>query len=229
MKTNRKCSVLVLLSGLMLVSSLSAGKKIDFAEAKARYTGLTVFQTNEGSGFGGYFEYSLKNADRLVAQLNFVTVSGDDYPLYYYDYYTGQTYYYESADKRRLMFLPVYVGYKKILFADQIANNFRPYLEVLGGAVMALDPPNISDFTERIRLMTTAWAPGYQIGGGVDFIYGPGVIVSLFAGYDYVKFGHKIDLPETYYYDDGSVIPNDYSGQKDFSGLVLKIGFGKKF
>jgi hypothetical protein len=229
MQAKNKHSILMVLFSLALTGSLLAAKKIDFTEAKVRYTGLTLFQTNEGSGFGGYLEYSLKNADRLVAQLNFVSVSGDDYPLYYYDYYTGQTYYYENADKRRLMFLPLYIGYKKVLFADQIANNFRPYLEVLGGAVMALDPPNISDFSERIKKMTTAWAPGYQLGGGIDFLYGPGVIVSLFAGYDYVKFGHKIDIPETYYYDDGTEVYNNYSGQKDFSGLVLKLSFGKKF
>jgi hypothetical protein len=37
---------------------------------------------------------------------------------------------------------------------------------------MALDPPNISDFSERIKKMTTAWAPGYQLGGGIIFCMG---------------------------------------------------------
>lgn len=228
MNVKGKYSILLILLGLMVVRSLSAAKKIDFTEAKARYSGLTIFQTNEGSGFGGYFEYSLKNADRLVAQLNFVVVSGDDYPLYGYDYY-GNLVTYESPNKRRLMFLPMYVGYKKVLFADQIANNFRPYLEGLGGAVMALDPPNIPDFGKRMKKMTTAWAPGFQFGGGVDFIYGPGVLVSLFAGYEYLKFNHKIDLPQIYYDDFNNPIPNNYTGQKDFNGLVIKLSFGKKF
>jgi hypothetical protein len=222
MNLRSKYSFFVLLVGLTWASSLSAAKRIDFTEAKARYTGLTIFQTNDGSGFGGYLEYTLKNADRLVAQLNFVSVSGDNYPMYGYDIY-GNLVSYENAYKRRLMFLPMYVGYKKILFADQIANNFRPYLEGLGGAILALDPPNIPGFSERIKKMTTAWAPGYQIGGGVDFIYGPGVLVSLFAGYDYIRFGHKIDLPLADYSND------NYSGQTDFSGLILKLSFGKKF
>jgi len=226
MKAKKKYLILPILFGLAILSPLSAAKIISFSEAKAKYTGLTLFQTNQGSGFGGYFEYALKNADRLVAQINFIMVSGDDYPLTYYDGYNYYTY--ERADKRRLMFLPVYAGYKKILFADQIANNFRPFIEGVAGMVMALDPPNIPDFSERIKKMTTAWAPGLRLGGGVDFIYGPGTIVSLFVGYDYVRFARKIDIPETYYDDLGVEIPNSYTGQKDFSGLIIRIGFGKK-
>jgi|GEM_PF-521748 len=229
MNKKGKYSFMSILFALIVASPLSAAKKIDFSEAHARYSGLSIFQTKEGSGFGGYFEYSLKNADRLAAQVTFTIVSGDDYPLYYYDYYYDQYFYYEYADKRRLSFLQFVCGYKKIMFADKIANNFRPYLECLGGVVMALDPPNIPEFGKRIKKMTTAWAPDIQFGGGVDFIYGPGVLVSLFAGYDYLKFAHEVDLPQTYYDINGIPYTNNYTGQKDFSGLVIKLSFGKKF
>jgi len=228
MNTISKYKVGLILLGLVMTIPLSAAKKINFTEAKARYSGLTIFQTNEGSGIGGYFEYSLKNANRLAAQVMFTVATGDDYPLYYYDYYYDQYYYYESASKRRLSFLHLLGGYKRILFADKIANHFRPYLECLGGAVMALDPPNIPDFSDRIKKMTTAWAPGFQIGGGIDFLSGPKTLVSIFAGYDYLKFAQKIDPPQVYYDEDGNPLENRYSGQKDFSGLVIKISFGKK-
>jgi hypothetical protein len=132
MQAKNKHSILMVLFSLALTGSLLAAKKIDFTEAKVRYTGLTLFQTNEGSGFGGYLEYSLKNADRLVAQLNFVSVSGDDYPLYYYDYYTGQTYYYENADKRRLMFCRCISAIKKYYSPTRlpiISGHISKFLE----------------------------------------------------------------------------------------------------
>ncbi|MDD5230700.1 MAG: hypothetical protein PHC43_05180 [Candidatus Marinimicrobia bacterium] len=228
MNTKGKKSMMLILFALIVVSPLSGAKRIDFTEARARYSGLSIFQTNEGTGFGGYFEYSLKNADRLAAQLNFTIVSGDDYPIYNYDPYYDQIYYYENPVKRRLMFLSFYGGYKKVLFADKIANNFRPFIGCMGGAVMALDPPNIPEFGKRIKKMTTAWAPAFQFGGGIDFLYGPGTLVSLFAGYEYLRFAHKIDLPQPYYDISGIYYVSRYSGQKDFSGLVIRLSFGKK-
>lgn len=227
MNTKGKKSMMLILFALIVVRPLSGAKRIDFTEARARYSGLSIFQTNEGTGFGGYFEYSLKNADRLAAQLNYTIVSGDDYPIYGYDIY-GNLVSYEYAYKRRLSFLQFLGGYKKIMFADKIANNFRPFIECLGGAVMALDPPNIPEFGKRIKKMTTAWAPAFQFGGGVDFLYGPGTLVSLFAGYEYLRFAHKIDLPQPYYDISGIYYVSRYSGQKDFSGLVIRLSFGKK-
>lgn len=78
--------------------------------------------------------------------------------------------------------------------------------------------------------MTTAYTFGGRIGAGVDFLYGPGTIITLYFGYDYIHFAKKIDItkyegeiPEDW------VFPKDYNGLKNYSGLILKIGFGKKY
>jgi len=194
------------------------------SEQYPRFGGLALFQANRGSGLGLFYEYSLKPNLRLTGQVNFLMVKGsNDFPIY--DYYTGMTY--ERVDKRRLALWPLQVGMKQILFQDQIANNFRPFLELAAGPVLALDPPNVPDFEERLKNIRTHWAPGLRLGGGVDFLYGPGMMVSLFVGYDLIKFARLIDKPDPDLYYEGVELP--YNGQRNYSGLLLKIGFSKRY
>lgn len=78
--------------------------------------------------------------------------------------------------------------------------------------------------------MTTAYTFGGRIGAGVDFLYGPATIVSLYFGYDYIHFAKKIDITEYKgEIPEGWVFPEDYDGLKNYSGLILKIGLGKKY
>lgn len=203
-----------------------AQKNYSIVDPKAKYGGLTLIQTDRGSGLGLFFEYSRQNADRLTLQANFLMIKGsNDYPLY--DPYTG--YIWERSDKRRLTLCPLYLGYKKVLFADKIANNFRPFFEISLGPVIAFDPPNIPDFSDRIKRMRLFYAPGFQVSGGADFFYGPGTTISLYFGYDFIKFAHKIDRPEAYNYPEGYDTSKLYQGQQKFNGIVIKIGFGKRY
>jgi hypothetical protein len=207
-------------------------KKYSIVDTKAKYGGINLLQTDHGSGLGLFFEYSRQNADRLTAEVNFILIKGyTDYPMY--EYYDGYIYTYERSDRRRLTLMPFYLGYKKILFTHQIANNFRPFLEFAAGPVVGIDPPNIPDFSDRIKRIRFHYTGGFWFGAGAEFFYGPGTTLSIFCGYQYIRFGKKIDRPEAwvndYYTSIGMDPTNLFDGQQNFKGLILKLGFGKRY
>ncbi len=217
----------------LLLNSSLAGKRFNIDDPHAKYGGLTLIQTDRGSGLGGFFEWSINTSNRIGINASLLMIKGKyDYPIIIpYDPYNpsyGYSYY-EKSDKKRLSLLPVYINYKRVLFTDAIANNFRPFLNISFGPVIAFDPPNVPDFVERWKKMTTAYTFGGRIGTGVDFLYGPGTIITLYFGYDYIHFLRKIDASKNYEMPEGYEVPKDHDGLKDYSGLILKIGFGKKY
>jgi len=209
----------------------SSQKKYGIDDPSARYGGLALIQSNNGGGIGGFYEFALNSANHLTANLNFVFVKGDnDYPLYdpYTSYYYNTSYYYERENKTRLNFLSLHIGYKRLLFTNQIANNFRPFLYFNAGPVAAIDPPNVSDWSTRMKNIKYFYAGSINAGGGIDFITAPRSLISLFIGYDYIHFGEKIDIPSELP-PPGEDLSKYYTGKQDFSGLVIKISFGRKF
>lgn len=219
------------LSGLLRAQP-KVDKKYSIVDPKGRYGGISLLQSNHGSGLGFFYEHARKNADRLSAEIDFLVVKGyADYPMY--EYYGDYVYVYERSDRRRLTLMPVYLGYKKILFTDKIANNFRPFGELSGGLVVGIDPPNIPDFSDRIKRIRFHYAPGFRLGAGVEFFYGPSTTLALFVGYQFIRFAHKIDRPDsailTYYSELGFAPTNLYQGQRNFQSMIVKISFGKRY
>ena len=83
---------------LMLVFSIliAKPKKYSIDDPNAKFGGLLLLQTNNGSGLGGFFEKAINSSNRLTANLQWLFIRGkNDYPIYdpYYDpygYYTMQ-------------------------------------------------------------------------------------------------------------------------------------------
>jgi hypothetical protein len=197
-------------------------KGIDDPDAK--YGGFSIIQSNNGAGFGGFYEYAINASSRLTANIHLLIVHGkNDYPIY--NPYDPYGYTYERADKTRLSFIPVLVGYKRILFVDKLANNFRPYLQIDGGFVTALDPANVPDFSDRMKNMEVYYTGILRAGAGMDFMTTPRTLISVFLGYEYLKFANKIDLP----YELPEEPDKYYTGRKDFTGITIKVSIGKKF
>lgn len=218
--------------GILLFQSLPAKSLQLIDDPEAKYRGLSLLQAKNGSGIGGYFEWSLNVSNRIAATLNFLIVRGEnDYPIYdpYYDPYGY--YAVERSDKTRLQLLSITPGYKRVLFVDKLDNNFRPFLMVGAGPVLAIDPPNIPDLSERIKQIRFYYSGILSVGGGIDFVYGAGTIVSLFFGYELVRFPYKIDLPDYLELLEEEELDASqfYTGRRDFSGLILKISFGRKY
>ncbi|MBU0711201.1 hypothetical protein KJ762_06830 [bacterium] len=199
-------------------------------DPNARYGGLALVQSNNGGGVGGFYEWALNSSNHLTANLNIVFVRGkNDYQIYDYNssYYYNSPVYLDRPNKTRLNFLSFQLGYKRILFTDKLANNFRPFLYCNAGPVIAMDPANVPDWSERMKNIDYYYNGTVHFGAGIDFVTMPKSLISLFIGYEYLNFPNKIDIP--------SDLPPEedwdsyYTGRRNFSGIVIKISLGKKF
>jgi len=216
MKTKYTFTRVLLLAVLLFVGlpSLWAQGSIPIDDPSGKYGGVSLVQSDRGTGAGLYYEWSLNSANRIGAHANLLVVRGkNDYPLY--DPWTGYTF--ERHDKKRLILLPVFATYKRVLFVDKIANNFRPFLAAAAGPIISFDPPNIPDFADRMKDIQVGATFGARVGIGMDFLYTMGTLISLFIGYEQIEFADALD---------GS---DNYDGIKNYSGITVTLGIGKKY
>lgn len=194
---------------------------------KAKFSGLSYIQITNGAGIGGFYEKYFAKSHRIGIESTFIIARGEnEYPVY--NYYTG--YYMEKPNKKRLSFLNVNLRYKKVLFVDKIANNFRPFISVSAGPVVAFDPPNVEKMSERFKNIETTVSLNGIVGIGLDFLYQGDSGLSFFAGYNYLQFGSKLDPDpdELKKYEGINDFIFDY-GKKDFSSAIIKMSITRKF
>jgi hypothetical protein len=191
-------------------------------DVKAQFSGLSYVQITNGAGIGGFYEKYFAKSHRIGVESNFILARGEnEYPMY--DYYTG--YLIEKTNKKRLSFLNVNLRYKKVLFVDKIANNFRPFLMVSAGPVVAFDPPNVEKLGNRIKNIETSFSFNGNVGVGLDFLYQGDSGMSFFAGYNYLHFNSRLD-PDP---EDMKEFEGYDFGKKDYSSALVKISITRKF
>ncbi len=216
----------ILIVVFLVFKPLLGQSTVPIDNVDAKFAGLSYVQITNGAGVGGYYEKYFAKSHRMGIETNFIITRGEnEYPIY--DPYYG---YLERSDKKRLSFLNINLKYKKILFVDQIANNFRPFLSLSAGPIIAFDPPNVPELSERFKNIETSLSWNGSAGVGIDFLYSGNSGMSFFAGYNYIKFPNKLDQdPENY----KELIGNngyeyDY-GKKDYSSALVRISIIRKF
>ena len=209
---------------IMSFQLLFAQNIVPIDNVKAKFTGLSYIQITNGAGIGGFYEKYFAKSHRVGIEGNFILARGEnEYPVY--NYYYG--YYMERTNKKRLSFLNVNLRYKKVLFVDKIANNFRPFLLVSAGPVVAFDPPNVEKFSKRIKNIDTKFSLNSNVGIGLDFLYQGNSGMSFFVGYNLLQFNSNLD-PDPESLKQYTEYEFDY-GKKDFSSMIVKISLTHKF
>jgi len=212
LKKNRYLAILFIL--VLGLNHTQAGNRSSIDDPKGKYGGVSIVQTDRGTGAGLFYEWSLNASNRIGVSSNLLVVRGkNDYPIY--DPLTGYTF--ERYDKKRLTLMPILATYKHPLFTDKIANNFRPFLSASAGPILSFDPPNVPDFAERMKNISVGATFGARIGAGLDFLYAMGTIISVNIGYEFIEFQKPLDGSDT------------YDGLANYSGITIAIGVGKKY
>jgi len=224
MKKIKKMLWLLLIFVIVVPVFAQSANPID--NIKSSFAGLYYVQVTNGAGVGGYYEKYFARSHRIGLESTFIVGRGEnEYPVY--NYYYNQ--YMERSDKTRLNFLNVNVRYKKVLFVDKIANNFRPFLSVSAGPVIAFDPPNVPEISKRFKNIKTRYSFNATIGTGLDFLYSGDTGLSFFVGYNLLRFSSKLDPdPEDYKeYDGIDEYQYDY-GKKEFSSAIVRISITRR-
>ena len=86
MKTKNDFNIRVLILFVFLlfwIPALWAQGFIPIDDPNGKYGGVSLVQSDRGTGAGLYYEWSLNSANRVGAQANLLVVRGkNDYPLY---------------------------------------------------------------------------------------------------------------------------------------------------
>ena len=96
------------------------------------YKGFGLQVGEQGTGIFFHRVWDSNNALQWLFQGCFFDVKGEDYMMVY-DPYTNQ---YRSVGDKYILIMPMFSGVKYFPFADQIANNFAPYVTAQLGPVL---------------------------------------------------------------------------------------------
>lgn len=117
----------------------------DEAEGPAHYgTGLgaSLLLTNYGFGLGALYRVALGEATSLVAELS-IGSGKDEREQEFFVGFFGDT----VVPYKRHSFLmaPLHVGVERRLFRDTIEDDFRPFVQLLGGPAVGFQWPYFDD------------------------------------------------------------------------------------
>jgi hypothetical protein len=171
--------------------------------ASEGYKGFGLQVGEQGTGV--FFHQTWRSSDKLqwLFHGKIFDVKGDE-QMMIYDYYTGQ---YRSVGDKYVFIVPLFGGGKYFPFADQIANNFSPFVTGQLGPVLTIDGAESNTFSTRWGKSKGIWSVGGYAGVGVDFLMANGMMVSVGAGMDILPMNGIVD------------------GEKHYNGAIIHVGF----
>jgi hypothetical protein len=174
-----------------------------FLFASEGYKGFGLQVGEQGTGV--FFHQTWRSSDKLqwLFHGKIFDVKGDE-QMMIYDYYTGR---YRSVGDKYVFIVPLFGGGKYFPFANQIANNFAPFVTGQLGPVLTIDGAESNTFSTRWGKSKGIWSVGGYAGVGVDFLMANGMMVSVGAGMDILPMNGIVD------------------GEKHYNGAIIHVGF----
>lgn len=179
--------------------------------------GLDILISNNGFGLGGFYRHQYTN--ELFGTMTFaISDAKDDNEVEYVTYY-GQTI--VPGKINRFLLIPLDVGVQYRLFADDILDNFRPYINAAIGPTLVFATPYEREFFNSLGYGQAHYTVGGYIGFGAFFGSDKESLSGINIRYYVVPFRKGIDS-----------MVNGYGGidtKKDFGGLFITLNFGSVF
>jgi hypothetical protein len=186
--------------------------------------GVDILLSNNGFGLGGFYRHQYTRD--LSGTVTFgLAESKDDNEVEYYDYW-GQSFI--PGKINRFLLFPVLFGVQYRLFADDITDSFRPYVNAGAGPTMVLVHPYRDESTgeQMDYFKSIGYAhPRYTVGGYIG--------AGAFFGSD---MGSLSGINIRYYFvpvDGGIESLVNAAGKKmkktDFGGFFITINLGSAF
>lgn len=171
--------------------------------ASEGYKGFGLQVGEQGTGV--FFHQTWRSSDKLqwLFHGKIFDVKGDE-QMMIYDYYTGR---YRSVGDKYVFIVPLFGGGKYFPFANQIANNFAPFVTGQLGPVLTIDGAESNTFSTRWGKSKGIWSVGGYAGVGIDFLMANGMMVSVGAGMDILPMNGIVD------------------GEKHYNGAIIHVGF----
>lgn len=133
---------------------------------KTHAWGLDLMIGNDGFGLGVFYHHLLNDVVTAFATCSF-SEARDVRQIDFVNYWTGAQW---SPNKvNRVFRVPLFVGVQYRLFAEDITDNFRPYVQAGAGPVMLYITPAEKEFFSSLTDGFTKYTYGGFVGAGAQF------------------------------------------------------------
>jgi len=127
--------------------------------------GVDLMFGEGGFGLGGFYRNSLNSTLTFFTDMS-ISEAKDENEFEYVDYW-GQTY--TAGKKNRIFLVPFFAGLQNRFFANDLGDNFRPYVNFAAGPAMVLTTPYEREFFNSLKYAHSNFTVGGYIGFGANF------------------------------------------------------------
>ncbi|MFA6596961.1 MAG: hypothetical protein WCS69_04500 [Ignavibacteriaceae bacterium] len=127
--------------------------------------GVDLMFGEGGFGLGGFYRNNLNNTLTFFTDMS-ISEAKDENEFEYIDYW-GQTY--TAGKKNRIFLVPFFAGLQNRFFANDLGDNFRPYLNFAAGPAMVVTTPYAREFFNSLKYAQANFTVGGYIGLGANF------------------------------------------------------------
>ncbi len=173
--------------------------------------GINLLVSTNGFGLGSFYRHEYSEDLSGFLDLS-ISEAKDDDEKDYYDYYTGTRY--TPGKINRFLVVPLLFGIEKRLFADEIVDNFRPYVNAAVGPTMIYVFPYNEEYFSALGHGRPRYTAGGYIGLGAFFGSERSNLLGLNIRYYFVPYPAGLPSLET-------VAP-----KKEFGGFFITLNFG---
>ena len=193
--------------------------------------GIDILLSNNGFGAAGFYRREFSRDIFGTLTLG-IAESKDDNEVEYMDYW-GQSF--VPGKINRFLVIPLHVGVQYRLFAENITDSFRPYINAGAGPTLVLAAPYNKEYFNSWGYATSHYTLGGYIGVGAYFGSDMGSLSGVNIRYYFVPFSSGIESlrgPNEYSLDQNDQIittPGTVYKKKDFGGFFITINLGSAF
>ena len=187
-----KSSLIFRILIVMLISLLFAPEA--FAGKLKNERGFGIVLTNKGVGAGYSYNWKRNPYTVFTSEFEIISIKGrGEFAFQVIDQF-GRVVNIKIGDRNLLLF-PVFFGYRRHLWVDQLVSNMRPYVQLSGGPVVAFDlteGPNVG-FRKQFRDGKAYYTMGIRFSGGALIQTSKKNFINLNISYSIIDFGVDLD------------------------------------
>ena len=187
-----KSSLIFRILIVMLISLLFTPEA--FAGKLKNERGFGIVLTNKGVGAGYSYNWKRNPYTVFTSEFEIISIKGKgEFAFQVIDQF-GRVVNIKIGDRNLLLF-PVFFGYRRHLWVDQLVSNMRPYVQLSGGPVMAFDLTEGRDvgFIDQFRDGKAYYTIGIRFSGGALIQTSKKNFINLNISYSIIDFGVDLD------------------------------------
>ena len=187
-----KSSLIFRILIVMLISLLFAPEA--FAGKLKNERGFGIVLTNKGVGAGYSYNWKRNPYTVFTSEFEIISIKGKgEFAFQVIDQF-GRVVNIKIGDRNLLLF-PVFFGYRRHLWVDQLVSNMRPYVQLSGGPVLAFDLTEGPDvgFIDQFRDGKAYYTIGIRFSGGALIQTSKKNFINLNISYSIIDFGVDLD------------------------------------